>query len=485
MHPLIKYLLIKKDSIITIENLMQKIPEDVGVLREPANVIQFCFHHLADSMKNKEFTDPSDAPAILKKLFGMLVDNEKEMIDPIYISTLFYSIGEIIEHGAQNMPLVKQHEQLLLRLLQVFAASKTLNARAIASLFSGLGRTIENSANTDLGVWKSDSAKEILLDLMEQFLPQIPNTTGIAMVLFGLSRMAIPHWTEDNKSRLDALLPVYLKAFMDLENSVWSNAAKPKAQEISNIFYALGKLSKLNALIPANWQKKERQDNLCLLIRLIFKKRPEELSITHIFYGLGRLAEKGCLLPHVDHFYLMRSLMRTLPAKPDYRTSLAIITALGRMAEKKLLSESDWQENNELWDKLFIHGEFTQIDIAFFFLSVGKLAESGILTLEMWRKYDKKFLPLIEQYMINKKNIINPRGSAADASKFFIGLHKLKKLKYINEEPTNTDADADTESRDLSNSPILHSNLRDLTIHDDNDVGSSSRARVSYTNIRK
>lgn len=445
MHTLIRYLLDHKK--VSIQELIGQSGDDI-VLKDPANVIQFCFVKLADALEKKEFSTPDESTDVLIALVTLLQKNQAAFTDPIYISTIFHTLGSIAFSNKMNGILVKISWPFLNELLLAFSKNEQLSDKTIATLLHGLGQL------KDGGAFPSEEEQQPIsqataLDLMKKLCDCKPSAQAIAMVIFGLARLQVTNWTQSNKEQLDALLSTAIQAFLGLEQSAWSNEKKPKAQELSNIVYALAKLSKQGALIPTAWRLEARQKMIHELIQLMFKKKPSQLAINQIFYALGKLAETECLMPHNDLFWLMSSLIKYLVytlSPVDHRTAITIFTALGRLAERDFLVKDNWQQDGAvLLDKL-LEVDFTKPhDIADLYLSLGRLAENDILTLKLWDKHKNKILSLIDKFK---------RGPTEDIYKraFVNGMQKLNSKGFIDQKQND---DTRSFNRSPSVSPIL------------------------------
>lgn len=473
MHTLIQFLLNNENP--TVEQLITQSGSDVAV-KEPANIIQFCFMKFVEDYKNKEFKNPDDVQNVFKKLLDLLLTHKKAFTDPIYIATIFHSLGEStykIPNGAQ---ILHSYDNLLRFLLVAFDKNKELiNDKALSTLCYGLGRLKENNALASNDSWQCEDLQNIFLDIIVRLLRIKPSAQAIATVIFGISKLKISIWTDENKKRLDKFLVDAIAAFLDLEQTAWSKNYKPNAQEISNLLYAIAQLAKQDALIPLSWQAEDRQEKILYpLIRLINKKEPTDQAISQIFYALGKLGQVKCL-KSASVFWLIKPLIQyKLKEKVDYRTVSCIFVALGRLAEGKFLLDEDWKGQADLFNKLLNNTHFSNAhDIPDFFLSLGRLAEAGIMTKEFWQQNEKHFSKLITQFTECTD------ADAVHKQLFFAGMQKLSKKGFN----VMNDKAAKEFTPSASNSPLMtlvSSALHAEQIQSMNDVNAGSSSQPQY-----
>ncbi|MGA2654832.1 MAG: hypothetical protein ABSF18_02490, partial [Gammaproteobacteria bacterium] len=308
MHSLTRFLLDNEKP--TLEQLIAQAGDDVDP-KEAANVIQFCFSHL---IHDREFLTTEQQQNIFKKLFDLLLENQTAFTNSTHIATIFHALGEITHNNKEAVSVLQQDPFLFIKLFIRFAQDKNnWKQKAFATFFQGLGQLKDNNALSGF-FWQSEDFQSMVLDVLERIATMSPlSAKPIAMVIFGLSRLQIT-WTESHKQRLDQVLLKLIRAFLSCEIFP---SSKPNAQEISNIVYALARLAKHGALIPTMWLEKDRKEEILYpLIRLIYKKKPEELAISQIFYALGKLAQMQCL-EKASVFWLIKPLIQyLLPEKP-------------------------------------------------------------------------------------------------------------------------------------------------------------------------
>ncbi|MFA6058617.1 MAG: hypothetical protein WC756_10500 [Taibaiella sp.] len=445
MHTLIRYLL--DNEKVSLNELIEH-SEDNVISKDPANIFQLCFIKLAEAIEKKEFEPASNSTDVLRRLLTLLLKTQTEFTDPTHIATIFNTLGKIAFSNENNVHFIRITWPVFEHFLLTFSKTQILEDKTIATLLEGLGRLKDNDAIPDLGE-KQRILQAQALALIQSLCESKPSAQATTMAISGLSRLRMSDLSDKNKEQLDALLSTSIQAFMGLEKSAWGESFKPNAQEISNILYAIAKLSKQGALISSAWQTQERQTIIHELIKLTFKKQPSQHAISQIFYSLGKLAERQCLVPHNDLYWLMSSLIKYLihTLSPiDHRTAITIFTALGRLAERNFLVKDDWQQDNAaLLDKLLKINFTNPHDIADLYLSLGRLAEKDILTLELWDKHKNKILALIDTFK---------QGPAKEIYKnaFYKGLNKLHLKGFIDQKQNDN---TNSFNRSPSVSPIL------------------------------
>jgi hypothetical protein len=449
MHSLSRFLLDNENP--TIAQLIAHPADDVDP-KEAANVIQFCFAQL---ISDRQELTPEQLQNIFNKLFNFLLENEAAFTNSTHIATVFNVFGEMTDGNERIASLLQQHQTLLIKFISRFTADeKNWKEKAFATFFQGLGQLKDNNVLTSHS-WQSENFQSMLLDVLERITKISPlSAKAIAIVIFGLSRLQITTWSESHKQRLDNILLTLINSFLRCEKF---SSTKPNAQEISNLVYALAKLAKHGALIPTMWlETKRKEETLYIVIRLIYKKKPEELAISQIFYALGKLAEEKCL-EQASIFWLIKPIIQYLfPQQPDYRTINVIFVALGRLAERGHILATDKDKEGygtkELLNKLLDHANFAKSnDIGDFFLSLGRLAQAGILTEDIWQQHATKFIMLINQFQSNSQ--VDPLYKRA----FLAGMQKLKQQGF----KVSTPEEAEQFDRSPSVSPIL--DARSLT----------------------